>query len=305
VLTPRSRAGATLIELLVAVTVGGVVLALIAGAALGGQRFFSGFGDVMAVSKQLHESASIVPIDLRGLAVAAGDVTAGEARDTSVQLRETLASAVVCDTAVDGVVLAPAVQGGGAFAGSVAQLQSDDTAWVLVPLDTTETWTPHRIADVSTTAAGPCSALGPRLRAVEQTEPRSVLRLDSVSSPGALLGRPVRITRLSRYSLYRSSDGDWYLGHRDWNAALARFNTIQPVSGPFASPARGGLRLRYFDSLGAELAQPVANTRRIALIRATLRAETRQQVRIPGVAVEASGRRVDSVQVTIGLRNRR
>lgn len=299
-LTTRRRAGATLVELLVAVTVGGVVLTIVAALSLEAQRFFAGMSGVMATTKQLHETAAIIPVDLRGLATGARDIPPGEARDTSIEFRASIGTAVGCDTAAGRVVLTPA----GAFASFLTPVAALDTAWVLERSDTTDVWLPHRIVDVAAVPAGRCDALGPSLSIAEQTLARIAVRLDSATDAATTLGMPMRFTRPARYSLYRSSDG-WYLGQREWNAPLLRFNTIQPVSGPFASPSQRGFVLQYFDSTGAELAVPVANTADIAFIRSTLRSETRRAVQIVGFAVDANGVHADSVAVSLSLRNRR
>ena len=92
--------------------------------------------------------------------------------------------------------------------------------------------------------------------------PRAIVALDTPPAFASALGIPVRITRPRRYSLYRASDGLSYLGERDWNPGALRFNTIQPVSGPFAPAAEHGLVFRYLDSTGASLVIPVANPAR-------------------------------------------
>ncbi len=137
---------------------------------------------------------------------------------------------------------------------------------------------------------------------------RASYRLDSASSAPAATatpGVPIRVTRPARYSLYRASDGAWYLGQRDWNPATLRFNTIQPVSGPFLSAASDGLHFRYFDSTGAELPSGTSSTRSIALIRIALNAQTQRVVHASGFAVTSAGRHADSVLVTVRARNRR
>jgi hypothetical protein len=97
----------------------------------------------------------------------------------------------------------------------------------------------------------------------------------SISGPlPAGSGTPIRITRSWRYSIYRSSDGYWYLGARDWNASTRKFNTIQPVSGPFVSPGGGGVAFRYFDTTGATIASGSATPRAIALIQVSFRVDS-------------------------------
>jgi hypothetical protein len=127
------------------------------------------------------------------------------------------------------------------------------------------------------------------------------LSLDSAPQPTALVGRPLRITRPIRYSLYRSSDDSWYLGARDWNSTTSKFNAIQPVAGPF-EPS-GTPVFRWYDTTGALLATPVAWRDRIALVRIDLRGRTRGADRILGSSHD-NGPRADSVTISVSVRNR-
>jgi hypothetical protein len=67
-------------------------------------------------------------------------------------------------------------------------------------------------------------------------------------------GAPVRITRPTRYSFYRSGDGTWQLGFREWTETTGSFSAPQPVAGPFLRNSDGRRsRFRYFASSGEEL----------------------------------------------------
>ncbi|HET9424602.1 MAG TPA: hypothetical protein VFO55_04450, partial [Gemmatimonadaceae bacterium] len=122
------------------------------------------------------------------------------------------------------------------------------------------------------------------------------LRLEG---PSPSPGMPLRVTRPWRYSLYRASDGLWYLGAREWNAALSRFNTIQPVGGPFLSAASSGLRFTYADAGGNALVPGMSNTHDIALIEVAFRVASA----IPGDYEHAASIRGAS-STAIALRNR-
>jgi hypothetical protein len=295
-----ARGGATLVELLVTTTVGGIALTLVATICLREQRVFGDMREQAASSAQLRDAEAILPIDLRAASSVGGDIR--EARDTSIEMRGIVASAVVCDTTSGGVVLAPATTASDAFASTTSAIASGDTAWVLSTTDSTEDWRPFRVSSASAYAAGQCGVLGPQLSVLARGATRSLVFLDSLKS--SALGAPVRVTRPFRYSLYRGTDGSWYLGQRDWNTATARFNSIQPVSGPFLPPVAGGLSFRYFDSVGAALATPVANMRAITSIRVLLRGETKSATRALASAAQ-QGPRVDSAALWILLRNRR
>ena len=298
----RSRAGLTLAELLVAITIGGAVMALVSAIALRQHRFYASTRAGLALAAELRETAAILPIDLRGVAVGAGDIRSGEARDTSLEFRATIVSAVICDVANDRVVLAPTSASDTAFASFLTPPQANDTAWMLAVIDTNESWLPRRIVATTATAAGNCAQGAPTLTGAALTTPRLSLTLDSldaVARPGGVL----RVTRPVRYSIYRSSDGSWYLGQRDWNPSTGRFNTVQPVTGAFLAPVSGGLYMRYFDSTGAELPPGAPSTRAIALVGITIRAETKEAVELTGSRSTALLRRGDSMSLAIRPRN--
>jgi hypothetical protein len=292
----------TLVELMAAVVVGGAVLSIVAAIALRQQRTFVALTGDAALAGQLRDAASLLPIDVRGAAVGAGDLR--EATDTSIELRQTIASAVACDTLGSMLVLAPAAAGAATFAGSVAPIQVGDTAWLLSPDDSISGWSPWRIASVASTRAGQCLPVGPQLAGSALTSPRVAVALDSTPPVAGLVGRPLRVTRPIRYSVYRSSDGAWYLGARDWNTTTLRFNTIQPVAGPFQPPTIAAPTFRWFDATRATLATPVADRDRVALASIQLRGQTRGVDRVLGSA-QTTGPRKDSVSLAVSVRNRR
>lgn len=298
----RARAAFTLIELVVAIVVGAVVLALIAGIALRQRRVLVALTGDAALNGQLRDAGSMLPGDVRAASVTAGDLR--EATDSSLELRETITSAVVCDTLRGSVVLAPFAPGDDSFAAGFSTPAADDTAWLLTPVDSASRWLPFRITGVAATGAGQCLAGGPRLGARALTTPRVALALDLAGTPLTLVGRALRITRPIRYSVYRSSDGRWYLGARDWNSGASRFNSIQPLAGPFEPPVPAAPAFQWFDSSGSRLLAPSSGIDRVALLRVDLRGQTRETDFVLGAARD-TGRRRDSVQLFVSTRNRR
>jgi prepilin-type N-terminal cleavage/methylation domain-containing protein len=296
----RRRGGLTLVELMATVAVAGVVLAILAGVALRQQRTFAALSADAALAGQLRDAASVLPSDLRSAAVGAGDLR--EATDTSIEIRETLVSAVFCDTLGQAIVLAPFGRTAATFAGAMAPIRAGDTAWIFSPDDSAHTWRGRGVLGVGSTHSGQCTAGGPQLDGASLAASRTTLTLDSVPAPKTLIGRAVRVTRPIRYSLYHASDGGWYLGARDWNDASAKFNTIQPLAGPFRSPGAGPV-FRWFDSTGAALAPPVARRDQVALVRIDLRGQTRNPDRVLGSASNG-GPRADSVSILVAARNR-
>jgi hypothetical protein len=284
---------------LVALVIIGIVLSLVSAISLREQRVIGDLADDAALSSQLGDALAVLPIDLGPVSSAAGDIR--EARDTSLEIRSTIATAVVCDTSGVRLVLAPPGDGAVTYGSTLSPIEVGDSAWMMAPTDSAEVWQRYRVGGVATVRPGDCGPRGPILTPAARIAARIELTLDGFSAANPI-GAIVRVTRPMRYSLYRGSDGQWYLGQRDWNNASLRFNIVQPVSGPFLPPASAGLLFQYYDSAGARLSTPVADTRPIALVRVDLRGQTRS---ISRALSSSGGKRTDSIGAWVLLRNRR
>jgi prepilin-type N-terminal cleavage/methylation domain-containing protein len=290
------RPGFTLPEVLIALSCASILFATIASIALRQQRLFAELADDAATTGRLREVVATMPIDLRALSPAAGDIR--DARDTSLEVRATIASAVVCDTTGRSLILGPALRGAGTFADYLTTIAASDTAWLLDLRDSTEQWIPRRITSVSTTNAGRCASGGPTAIA---SFTATAIVLDTIVP--ARVGTVLRVTRPVRYSLYRSLDGSWQLGARDWNTATLRFNTIQPVAGPLLPASAHGLALSYADASGATPPRPADSASGLSLIRITAHAQTTAPLRVLGG--NGGGRKTDSLDAAVFLHNRR
>ncbi len=266
----KARAALTLMELTVVLSLSGLALGIVVALGLRQGRLYADLGRRLSAQEQLRHAVSMLPVDLRSASPAAGDFIAGEARDTSLELRATLGSAVVCRAEGAILALAPADIDSG-LTSYVSAPQAGDSIWLLGDSASAE-WEALAIRGVSTSRDACPAGFVPR--PAELGANHSSIMIDTGDSAVGRYppGTPLRITRRVRYSIYRSSDGLWYLGYRDWNAVAGRFNGIQPVSGPFERPATlGGKAFRYFDSAGGELPAGTSNTRAIALVRITMR----------------------------------
>jgi hypothetical protein len=267
-------AGFTVVELMLAIIIGGMVIGLATSLGVRSQRFHRELGVAGDRLDQVEQTAALLAVDLRAIAPGEGDIASGQARDTALQFRATIGSAVVCDTSGNRVSLAPAAATSPVLAAYVTPPVAGDTAWVLfADLGAAARWRARPIT-ATNSDQGQCWLGGRDLSGLAAASSRVVLTLGAgeggVVTPGSL----VRVTRLSRYSLYRASDGGWYLGLREWNATMASFNAIQPVSGPFLSAARGGLAFVYRDSIGAQIPAGAADTRGIALIEVAVQSDS-------------------------------
>jgi hypothetical protein len=106
----------------------------------------------------------------------------------------------------------------------------------------------------------------------------------------------VRVTRRLGYLFYRSGDGSWQLGLREWTEPTQRLSAPQPLAGPFVRRGLADERtgFRYFDAAGTEVrAQGAgADVARVARVRViTLvadRAESGAQSRIRRDSVDVA-----------------
>ena len=293
---PRRPCGFTLAELLVVVVLAGCILALVAAIGNKLHRDLNYAAARMAGGDQLRQAGSMLPLDLRGLASAAGDIQAAEARDLSLNVNVTIASAIVCSVTGDVVTLAPFAATDGQPAG--AQVASGDSLWMLVDADSAESW--HGAAAGTVVSAAICTFVAPVNAPGPPFAPRRAysVNVGSQHAAYARVGAPVRITRPLRYVIYRAGDGRWYLGLSTWSADLSRFASVQPISGPYG-PSVGrdaGTRFSYFDAAGASLPSGLADTRRIARIEARF---------IPEVVTPVVAGALDSLVLVVALRNAR
>ena len=258
----RRRPGVTLVELLVAMTLGAVVLGSATSVLLRQQRTSAALGSAVATDAQLRGATGALAAELAVLSASAGDLAAGEARDTSLQLRSLVARGVACDDGAGVTIVADdADEPPGALDGAVPRV--GDSLWWYAG-DSTGRWRSARIAS-SDSVTAPCP--------LTSAPPRPARQLVIGVADTVPSGAPLRITRPVRYAFYRSGEGSWQLGMREWIDATARFAAPQPVAGPFimrVAELRSGFR--YFDTAGDEL--PIGpggvDVSRVARLRLTV-----------------------------------
>jgi hypothetical protein len=284
------RAAFTLAEILVVLALGALVLGIVTTVGARLQHLLSTEAARQKGSDQLAAGSELLPLDLRGVAPAIGDIA--EAMDSVLQYRVTVASAVVCGGSGSILTAAPFLAAGGRSV--VPAVESGDTLWSLTESDSSPTWRPHRVVRWQG-ASGVCPALDVSAASVFDVAHLWTAELrDSIT---IIVGSVIRITRPQRLSFYRAGDNLWYLGMRSWNNTTSQFNVVQPLSGPYASPTRsGGSRFRYYDASGAQLTSGGLTAGSIARVETLLVADS--VTRVAGAAV-------DSQLVVIALRNRR
>lgn len=257
-----ARAGATLAELVVALTLAAVVLATATRSLLHQQRTASTIGGAARSAAQLRAATGALATELSTLAAGAGDLAPGEVRDTALQLRTFVAGGTACDDAVGAATFAGEDDSSAdAIVGAVPR--AGDSLWWYA--GASEGGWHGRPIVASDSVAAPCRLTG---------APTGALRRVALAGPDTIrLGAHLRVSRPVRYSFYRSGDGSWQLGLRDWSVSTHSFAPPQPIAGPFVMRAgRERSGFRFFDADGVELPMGAAgvDAARVARLRITV-----------------------------------
>jgi hypothetical protein len=276
------------------------------------ERFYASATQMIRLRSQLRDAADVLVADIRGAAVSRYGLAL--MTDTAVELFTTLGNSVICATPAGRTLfLAPStLASGGVLTSLVASPDTGDLALLYsLPGGNPDSarWIESRISAFSTRSlATSCPPSTGFTSGVDAAAGRTGYALTLLANPppDVRRGAPVRFIRRARYSLYRSSDGDWYLGYRRCNAiGPSTCGTIQPVSGPYLPFARtgtssSGIAFRYFDTGEAELfdASLSMNVTRVDVV---LRGETVRAVSLVG---DARQRYRDSAIVSVSPRNR-
>jgi len=301
-----TRRGFSLAELLVATAIAGGVTAAMTLTVVRQQRFFSSANEIISVRSQLRDAADVLASDIRGASVTSFGLPA--MTDTAIELYTTIATSVACGAPVGGVIGLPpaALVTGHTLTSILAQPDTGDIA-LLYAADSAR-WESYRIAAFSVrslTTSCPASSgfTTPGDNFLGATG--FSLTLASTPGPGVRKGALLRFLRPARYSLYKSSDNEWYLGYRRCSVSNPfSCASIQPVSGPYraykGAGSPSGIAFRYYDRDGGEL-KSVAQSQAVARVDIVLRGETSGAIALAG-----DSRRTwrDSVVVSVSPRNR-
>ncbi|MEO8579346.1 MAG: type II secretion system protein [Gemmatimonadales bacterium] len=306
--------GFTLIELAVVLSILGIAGAAIGMTLLRQQRFYRGASELMYSRQSVRDAIELLSTDIRGASVTD---TVRLLADSAIELFTNIGSSVLCQSSGSEVGLPGAAPAPGntlsAFlfepdTGDIALFYGDSTEGT--GGDSTGSvsrWERHRIEVFSrrllASACPASAAFAPSGDLSGNGATGFVMTLRAPLSQHVGAGAPVRFVRRGRYSLYKASDGDWYLGYRRCNAEGPRAcGVVQPLSGPYRpySPDSHltGLLFEYFDAQGTRLgagASPLA----VARVDITARAQSSQRLLIEG----RSWTPRDSATLSIAVRN--
>ena len=297
----RRRAGYTLIEALVVMTLLGIIGGSLVSLLTRQQRFYRDAGETVAVRRELRTGASLLPMEARSLSTVGGDVLAMS--NGSFTFRATIGSGVACAVGSAALTLPPTNLAKHTLTAWYTPPAAGDTVFVFDE-DTLagaedDKWRKYGVQSVTTsTSACPGAPYTDAALDLPSTKPRWVLAVDGGPLPASIKpGAVVRITRPVRYSLFAAGSGRWYLGYEEHRGGA--WSTVEPVGGPYlpsnGSGAGGGLRFAYFDTLGTTTTM----RDRLARVDVVLRAESGPSS-MPGREGEPLR---DSLLFRIGIRN--
>lgn len=272
-LRDRSPHGVSLIELLIVLAILGVAASAFTRVTLRHQRAWHDLAARSLAEAQLREGTEILASALIGVSPPLGDIYAGEMLPSSIAFRAPLGTSLLCDAPLAGTstvdVVAVRLEPDDGATASQPGPELGDSLWLYdggIALDAEDDrWRAHLVTAV--THARRACAVAPDTGEAPVTR----LSLSPAPSPSLSAHAPARAFRRSRYSLYNSADGAWYLGFSDCRP-LARNPAcapMQPVSGPYlpavppGSIRRGGLMLEYVDGEG----KPTDDVLRVGAIR--------------------------------------
>jgi prepilin-type N-terminal cleavage/methylation domain-containing protein len=297
----RLRRGYTLGELLVTMTLLGIVGTIVTRLMLGQQRFYHRQAEQSSVRRELRTTMTLLPSDLRAISSSGGDLT--DFSSSSVTFRNMLGASAICDkpdnTTMD---LPPLDMARNVLTSWYTQPQVGDSVFAfnegMLRGAEDDSWTGLRITSIAPSAAlCPGSVLIDAL--LDAGKPRWRVTVTPAIPDSVKIGAGVRFERSTKYELTAAASNKYYLTRSEYLGGA--WGAATPVSGPFEAPngMGGGIQFRYFDSTGVAV-NDVANSRRVARIDLLLKAS--------GVSTSGNiggGTAVrDSLALRVALRNR-
>jgi prepilin-type N-terminal cleavage/methylation domain-containing protein len=306
-----NRRGLSLVELLVALVLLGIVTAALYRVLVNNQRIYDSQTQRIDLQQNIRAATTVIPADLREIDASEGDIIS--ASGTDITFRAMRWMGIACSAPVTGpsdLVETPVLTltiMNQKLVGQRTPVVGDS---VLIRYEGDEGsrlddgWVPgliNGIVNANCPAGQPYNGT-PGLQLIVGAQMRRNDAPPALKTPNhtnsIYTGAPVRGFITARYSLYQpAGDTSWYVG-------LTRgASVIQPIIGPVLP---NGLSFSYFNDTTAPALNPaLANDLpRVGSIVFTLRARTQRQVR-GQVGTSSLTSIIDSVSVRVSLRNNR
>jgi hypothetical protein len=212
-----NRKGTSIVELIVALTLGAVVVMTFATTVVGQRRSERALANAAAHAGAADEAARVLSSLIARAATSDSFVFRS---DTALEWFTAVGVSMSCAAGGDSIVLPDS-------ASSSWWESWPDTGDAVDAQDAAGNWTRHEIIGIRSRTAGTTCG-GPQHAVV-------------VRAPHGLGVAPlVRVARRMRFMLYRGTDGAWWLGERTCTFAHPVLcGAAQPVAGPLAPPPTG------------------------------------------------------------------
>jgi len=291
-MSQMNRRGLSLVELLIALVILGVVTASLYRVLVNNQRIYQAQTQRIDLQQNIRAAVTILPAEFRELDAYDGDILA--MGPDAISIRAFRVLGFICNA--PNLPLLPLVGqqitvrnsllfgSRGFIAGSdqiMAYYEGDDG----VRAD--DAWTAPTLLTASGSQNCPDGQAGTTLTLLNlNITPPPVLLVDN----GMTRGSPVRAFEPVTYLLYQEADKRYYIG-------LSSASDTLPLVGPVLA---NGLSFAYYDSTGAV----TADSSLVASIGITVRAQTVQPVQVSAGA-NTRALAVDSITTRVALRNNR
>ena len=299
-MSARARRGFTMVELLVALVLLGLVSAALYRVLVNNQRLYMAQTQRIDLSQNIRAAANILPSELREIDASEGDIIAMS--PTRLEIRAMRWIGFACVAPVLGGALNPVtmvIRGGAPgqplFFGARGINIATDTMLIYYDGDPTsrndDYWARGTFTGVAPAAVNCPDPTAPPQPGQLVTFNLNLLGL-GINAAGAIpVGAPVRGYEHVIYQLYQpAGDTSFYIGFQPAGG------TMQPLVGPVLT---NGLTFQYYAADGSVTA--VKN--QVARVDITVRARTTSAIRGGGQAPAATV--VDSISTSVALRNNR
>ena len=284
-----NRRGFSLIELLIALALGGLVSMAVLQSVISTQRASQAGMQKMDLHQNLRAGAAYLGSVLREVDAGDDDITVATA--TQLRFRSMRWTGVLCadPATVSGNSIMFTIRADMVY-GMRAPNATEDSLMVFADGDpftrTDDTWLAGAVTAVGTSTCTDASAATTVTAKITAASGGRNAARDLVTS-----GAPLRGFQTEEISLLQSNSR-WWMGQRTANRS-GTWSTAQPLVGPLAA---SGLALTYYDSTGAV----TADSSLIASIQIILRGESMALVR-QGIRTAQYAR--DSLITRVALRN--
>ena len=277
------RKGFTLVELLVAMVIFGILAGGIMQVIIVGTRSASDQATRIDVQQNMRAANVILPAEIRALDAAEGDIKAMGANTLTIRAMRQLA--IICTAPVLGGALAGlTIVVRSPLYSSQRAFQANDSIFVWYEGDVStrndDGWVPGKVTAVLPQNCTDGTA------GVKLTSTLTIAAPKTNTAGYIPLGSPIWGFETVTYATALGADGRYYLN-------LTNSSGTAPVLGPL--PDAQGVTFTYYDANGAVTAVP-ANVRQIGL---TVREQSLAQIR----KGSTTGYAVDSLSTRITLRN--